>query len=169
MTIVSICTIALTMLSPRSTPQQMSVCIQVLQAAEERGLPLPLVASLSWHESRFHDDRTSRAGAVGPLQVLPKFWCKADPCDHIEAGLNALQWYIQKTQNYSSAICRYNAGTCSRLSSAWSKKVIQTARFLTAQVTRSFTCSSHTQKQATTHQSKSSITASCLQSSTRTN
>ena len=50
----------------------MAVCMDVLNEADARGLPLPLVASLSWHESRFRYV-TSKAGAKGPLQVLPKF------------------------------------------------------------------------------------------------
>ena len=149
MTIVSICTLALATLAPLATPQQMSVCIQVLQASEERGLPPSLVAALSWHESRFHDDRTSRVGAVGPLQVLPQYWCKTTPCDHIEAGLDALQWYIRKTSTHLHAICRYNAGTCKRLSSAWSRKVMRTAKYF-SRTTSSLFSYSHTFHQDTT-------------------
>lgn len=159
MTIVSICTLALATLAPTATTQQMSVCIQVLQASEQRGLPPSLVAALSWHESRFHDDRTSRVGAVGPLQVLPKYWCKTTPCDHIEAGLDALQWYIKKTSTYLHAVCRYNAGTCKKSSSPWSRKVMRTARFFSRTIL-SLSSSYPTSHQGTTVPHQISTSAS---------
>ena len=130
MAIITTCTIALALLAQTNTTEQMSVCIQVVSAAEERGLPLELVAALSWHESRFQDNVVSKANAVGPLQILEKFWCKTDPCNHIESGLDAIEWYIKKSRDYTHAICRYNAGRCTKLSSRWSKKVLKTARAL---------------------------------------
>jgi soluble lytic murein transglycosylase-like protein len=103
----------------------MTTCIDVATEAVRVGVNPALAVSLSWHETRLRPGLTSKAGAMGPLQVIPKFWCKSEPCDYVEAGLRALRFYLNKEPNDRKAICRYNAGTCKPKSWAWAGKVVQ--------------------------------------------
>ena len=97
--------------------KQMSVCLDLVAESQLAAIDPSLTASLAWHETRLLPGRISSKGAQGPLQVIPRFWCKTDPCDYIKAGLRALAHYLGKEPSETRAICRYNAGTC--IPSAW--------------------------------------------------
>ena len=125
---VLICTTLLSIHIPlqhRTAMEQMSTCLSVVAESQTVAIDPVLSASLAWHETRLHPGLTSRAGAKGPLQVLPRFWCKAKPCDYIKAGLKALRYYLSKERTERKAICRYNAGTCKPKSWAWAGKVMR--------------------------------------------
>ena len=126
MAIITLCTLIISQChKDRLCIVQMSTCIDVATEAVRAGLDPALAVSLSWHETRLRPGLTSKVGAQGPLQVIPKFWCKSEPCDYVEAGLRALKYYLRKEPNERKAICRYNAGSCKPKSWAWAGKVIK--------------------------------------------
>ena len=70
----------------------------------------PMLAVAVAHvESRFDKRAVSSAGAVGPLQVLTKFWCKNKRCNLVEAGVRALNTYVSK-YGEKEGLCRYVSG-----------------------------------------------------------
>ena len=127
---VLICTTLLSIHIPlqhRTAMEQMSTCLSVVTESQSASAPPALTASLAWHETRLLPNRPSNKGAKGPLQGIPRFWCKSEPCDYIRAGLRALKYYLSKERTERKAICRYNAGTCKPKSWAWAGKVMRLA------------------------------------------
>lgn len=68
-------------------------CAEVAVRAPLYGIPPKVAVRQAYAESRFRRDRVSGAGAVGPLQVIPRYWCRRAPCDHVGAGLRAMAHY----------------------------------------------------------------------------
>lgn len=86
------------------------LCIEIAERAREHDLdPLELIA-LSWVESRHTPKLTSSAGAVGPLQVMLKYWRRDGDRDHITAGLRAWTYYRARSASAQEAAGRYNGG-----------------------------------------------------------
>ena len=89
-----------------------TTCLAVVAVAQIADVDPYLAVSVAWFESKFNPDAVSSAGAVGPLQVLPKYWCperRLRGCNLLEAGARALQRYTRKYA-LREALCRYNAG-----------------------------------------------------------
>ena len=125
-----ICTALLCVYTPprHSTyMQQMGTCLSLVVESQSVAIDPTLSASLGWHETRLRANLTSSKGAKGPLQVIPRFWCKSEPCDYTRAGLRALRHYLDREPTERHAICRYNAGTCKPKSWAWAGKVMRLA------------------------------------------
>ena len=97
--------------------EQMGICLSLVAESQSAGVAPSITTALAWHETRLRANLTSSKGAKGPLQVIPRFWCKSDPCDYVRAGLRALKHYRNKEPTVTRAICRYNAGTC--IPKAW--------------------------------------------------
>lgn len=71
--------------------EAISVCEEVVAKADKTGLDPVLMATLSYAESRFKRGVRSKVGAVGPLQVMPRWTCPGGErkgCDLVQAGLN---------------------------------------------------------------------------------
>ena len=76
---------------------RLPTCVAVAEEAEEQGVPGELVIALAYVESRFNPDVVSRSGAVGPMQVLPKYACEDGvECDHIVAGVLMLRRWARR-------------------------------------------------------------------------
>jgi len=76
------------------------------------GVDPGLAVSLAFHESRLDAGAVSSAQAVGPMQVIPRWWCPErvlEGCDLVAAGVGAL---AALTGRYGAleGIARYNAG-----------------------------------------------------------
>lgn len=134
MAIITLCTLLLSQChKDRLCTVQMATCIDVATEAAGAGVDPALAVSLSWYETRLRPGLTSKVGAKGPLQVIPRFWCKTTPCDYVEAGLRALKHYLKKEPNKQMAICRYNAGTCNPRSWDWAAGVIKLSKSIQVQ------------------------------------
>jgi len=117
---VLICTALLSIHIPlhhSTAMEQMGICLSLVTESQSAGVAPSITTALAWHETRLRANLTSSKGAKGPLQVIPRFWCKSDPCDYVRAGLRALKHYLGKEPTEKRAICRYNAGTC--IPKAW--------------------------------------------------
>lgn len=68
------------------------ICSRIVVTANDFGVDPYLAAAVAFEESKF-SFRTSSAGAIGPMQILPKYWCpgkKAKGCNTIYHGVRAL-------------------------------------------------------------------------------
>ena len=90
------------------------VRVRVVREARRQGVDADVALALAWRESRWTCGARSSAGAVGPLQVIPRHWCpggREAGCDLVAAGIRALAYYRRTSPDWSEALCRYNAGT----------------------------------------------------------
>ena len=116
----------------RQVPRRLEMCIQVVNAAHNRSVDPILALSVAYHESRLRNI-VSPKGARGPLQVIPKWWCKNPrKCDYVKAGVKALETYIDlNPNNLCKALAQYNRGFVGRCSKGrseyyYAKRVLNT-------------------------------------------
>lgn len=105
-----------------------ATCMAIATAADQRNLPVRLALAVAWNESRFDYYAVGRSGEVGPLQALPRYWCRAKPCNRIAAGLRALAYHLDRQPTHKAALARYNGckSSCSR--SRYGRKVLKTLK-----------------------------------------
>lgn len=88
----------------------------ILLAAYEHNLSPDLISSVIMTESSFRTNVVSKAGAVGPVQVRPKYWSDScgdlnNPLDNIRCGAMVLQRYSKEANgNVKVALKMYNVG-----------------------------------------------------------
>lgn len=93
----------------------------IRRASEAHGLDWILVASLIFEESRFNPDANSSAGAVGLMQLLPRFAgvdsaALHDPEINIQAGVERLAdihrsyYYLDEADRWYFTLATYHAG-----------------------------------------------------------
>ena len=93
---------------------------------------MTVAVALAYTESRYSTRAVSRAGALGPLQVLPQWHCpgrKAKGCDLVEAGVKALarygRLYAHKPGGWHTALCHWNAGNrCTKRGRWFARRVM---------------------------------------------
>jgi soluble lytic murein transglycosylase-like protein len=88
---------------------RIQVCEEVVNSAELHGIDPLLAIAVSHVESGLQRGLVSSAGAVGPMQVMRRFWCKSEPCNLIDAGMYALKHY-QLRYGQEESLCRYSSG-----------------------------------------------------------
>jgi len=70
------------------------VCEEVAQKAIDTGIDPVLVTALAYSESRFKRHLRSKAGAIGPLQIMAHHHCpgrRSKGCDLVQTGINTLR------------------------------------------------------------------------------
>lgn len=106
------------------------VCEAVADAAWSSDVPVTLAVSVAYHESKYTLDRVSTAGAIGPLQVLPRYWCRDEPCDPIAAGMRALRWWLVRADwQTRRAVCAYT-GCKVTGNTSFVERIVATTRWL---------------------------------------
>ena len=144
---VTYCAVLLSRLAPEKTTRsyvrvtskkyeaRMSTCLAIAGEAEYHEVDVIFSLAIAWEESKFKEVIESHAGAVGPLQVLPKYWCpngKRKGCDLVEAGILAMKKLLAKYPE-AEAACHYNGGNiCGRGAKAYAKRVLITKERLNA-------------------------------------
>jgi soluble lytic murein transglycosylase-like protein len=96
---------------------------QVASVAAEHGMSAPLVQSIAWNESSFHNAAVSGAGARGVMQIIPDTWTfidqqvaeqpldPASAIDNVEAGVIYLHYlYHLKGGDGDAAVASYFQG-----------------------------------------------------------
>jgi len=129
---VAVCTVLVSslVLTDGSRSVRMQTCKDLVKEAKVQSVAPEEILGIAWHESRFRPDAVSRQGAIGPLQILPKYFCpNADPkgCDTIKEGVKAWKRYRSKYQEegVSKALCHYNGGRlCGKRAAQYAVKVI---------------------------------------------
>lgn len=115
LSILAPCIIALGIISAEHgdrMPMRAVACADVTYEAMRAGVDVQLAVSVAYHESRIDYRAQSSQGAVGPMQVVPRWWCpdgKADGCDLVRAGVGALASYTTR-YGVRDGLARYNAG-----------------------------------------------------------
>lgn len=110
-----------------------ATCEQVVQVAQEEGVPPALAVSLAWHESRFDPKARGPRGARGPMQVMPATQKRLGP-GLVRAGVRALDnWMDRSGGDRARAVCHYRSGTrCGAKSLKWARGVVRMAGTLNA-------------------------------------
>jgi soluble lytic murein transglycosylase-like protein len=96
---------------------------QVASVAAEEGMSAPLVQSIAWNESAFHNAAVSGAGARGMMQIMPDTWTfivdqlaeqpldPASAIDNVRAGVIYLHYlYHLKGDDGDAAVASYYQG-----------------------------------------------------------
>lgn len=123
------CTAVVGSKTTKLVEHRVSVCEDVAVEAIMQNVDPVLAVSVAWRESSLLRNAKSSKGAVGPMQVLPRFWCKEKRCNLVKAGIDALKYY---TTRYGTrpGLCAYFSGkTCSRSSKSsdrYQRSVMQT-------------------------------------------
>jgi hypothetical protein len=114
-----------------SSPGPWPVCLEVARAARAEGVDPHLAVALAWSESRMRHNVESPAGALGPLQVIPRYWCpdgRRDGCDLTRAGARALRVLIDR-HGPERGICHYASGNvCTPRALRYARYIIEVAR-----------------------------------------
>ena len=128
------CLLVLTLepMSPGVLRDRLPVCADLAERAVRSGLDPALMVSIAWVESRFDGKAVSRAGAVGIMQVLPRYFCpkrRARGCDLVAAGLDAFARWRRNSRTVFETLCRYNAGwRCGRRGRYYARSVLRIRR-----------------------------------------
>ena len=129
--------------NPLVDESNFDVCLSIAEEANAQGVNPIMSVSVGWIESRFTNP-TSGAGARGPLQIIPRYWCpegRLRGCDLVENGISAIDNFYKRyarsgmcggdflnTEYYSSwssPLCHYNSGNrCNSSSRAYARAVI---------------------------------------------
>lgn len=88
------------------------------RAVEETGVPVQILAGVLATESTFRYRAESWAGAIGPAQVIPRYWgdlCTGNlyrPEDNIRCGARVLMHYHQRycERRWRCTLSHYNVG-----------------------------------------------------------
>ena len=109
-----------------------AVCEDVGAAALVEGVSVELALALAYTESRLNPDAESSAGALGPLQVIPKWHCprrRARGCDLVGVGVRTLKRYRAKYgPAWADALCHWNSGNqCVRRARIFARAVLRRA------------------------------------------
>lgn len=115
-----------------------AVCQAVADEAELAGLDPHYVLALAYTESRFNPHAKSKAGARGPVQILPKYHCprgRLRGCDLIREGIRHLAHLVDKYDAaWDLVLCHWNGGNvCGAGSRRFARIVAGRARKLEAQ------------------------------------
>lgn len=89
----------------------------IVHSADKHGVVEVLLTSIVATESSFRKDAISHKGAIGPAQIMPRFWeefCSpldlSAPGDNIECGARILSHLLEQCWDESCAIQSYNMG-----------------------------------------------------------
>lgn len=137
--ISALCLLATAPLPDRMVDERMPVCLEVAtRAAEAPDLDVYLVTAVAWEESKFHPDKESKAGARGPLQAIPKYFCpdgKLEGCDLTLAGFTAMRRF--RARFADDWLCHYNQGNadCGRKARKYARRVTRLSESLRKRLT----------------------------------
>ena len=93
---------------PEATGEQVS-SDEIIQIAEEHGVPGSLAAAIAWQESGFNNSVISSAGARGVMQIIPETWdfvqnslasgslSASSAQDNVHAGVMYLAYLLDRT------------------------------------------------------------------------
>lgn len=88
----------------------------ILEAHMKSGVPVGHIAALLATESSFRYQARSHVGAIGPAQVVPRYWsdfCQGsldDPDANVICGARVLAHYRESCPDWRCAFQKYNVG-----------------------------------------------------------
>ena len=89
----------------------------IVHSADKHGIDEVLLTSIVATESSFRKDAISHKGAIGPAQIMPKYWKEfcapldlSVPRENIECGARILSHLLEQCWDESCVIRSYNMG-----------------------------------------------------------
>ncbi len=129
-----ICTTIVGMYRFPDKSEAYDVCEMVVWEAEAQGVDPTLVVALAFHESGLRRFVVSRVGAIGPLQVMPRYYPKDVPRNtrgQIKAGVQILKLRLKKSRDVIRAVAMYNGGNKpGERSFRWARSVMRLSKKL---------------------------------------
>jgi len=135
---------------PPQFDERVGVCLEVARAAENEELMVSIVVSVALEESAFQRKLRSKAGAMGPLQIIPRYHCPnaqgehkpherrgtLQGCDLVKDGVKAVGWFWRTyDHDWQRALAHYNSGTKIYNSSrAYARRVMRRSKRIERQL-----------------------------------
>jgi len=150
--ILALCTSAISEIPQRHThhrAKKIRLCEKIGAKALAAGLDPSIIIAVAWRESAISYVTNKRSGATGPLQILPRYWCRrgrTKGCDLIAAGLQAFKIF-SKRRSLRETLCRYSSGrSCREVRGArrYAGAVFRTLRKIRAAATNQCSWTSQT-------------------------
>jgi soluble lytic murein transglycosylase-like protein len=111
-------------------------CVEVVVKADAEQMDRHVAIAIAWFESRFTPTAVSSEGAVGTMQVIPRWACpnrRKQGCDLVAAGVHAYLAWLRRYKEPRLALCHYNSGNvCTGSSRAYARRVLDLAERLAA-------------------------------------
>jgi len=112
--------------NPEMTRDAFFVCMEMVAESRRQRVPPFWTLSVAYTETRWRHGLVGSLGEIGPLQIMPKYYCPADPttpypkgsakmCGDrtVYYGVKALKNHLLKYGNEDLATCHYKQGnTC---------------------------------------------------------
>ena len=118
----------------RLKARKLEACVELGARASDAGRDVSLILAMSWIESAFEPKAKSKAGALGMLQILPRYFCprrRAKGCDLIAAGFRAIDAWAALSKSRCEMLCKYNGGhVCGRRSRLYAHRVANIQRVI---------------------------------------
>lgn len=92
----------------RYASNKIKTCQIVAHRAQRDNLDAIELITLSFIETRHTNHLTSKKGAKGALQALPRYWSRPTDKDFIDAGLRAWKYYKLNSSSLQETAGRYN-------------------------------------------------------------
>ena len=114
--------------------ENITVCNMLVEDALDQEVPIDIVLSVAWTESRFTaQSKPNKSGCVGPMQIKIKYWCKdkkLSSCDTFSDGVKAIKYLLKRFKPVNKAICFYNDSRKPRCKPAFGYKTDYVKHFL---------------------------------------
>ena len=124
--VILVCVMAVSLIH-NAPPDRWVTCSDLVEESRAQGVPPHLTVAVAMVESRLNAEAVSSAGALGPIQILPKWHCpgrKSEGCDLIHQGVALLRKLRVKYGSWDLAWCHYSAGTrCTEHGQRYARKV----------------------------------------------
>jgi soluble lytic murein transglycosylase-like protein len=94
-------------------PVMQAACEAVAVEAKRQGMDTYIALAVGWEESRFTPTAVSKEGAIGTMQVIPRWACPnrtRQGCDLVAAGVRAYLSWLKRSKEPRLALCHYNNG-----------------------------------------------------------
>ena len=118
---------------PRYAPaarDAVEICEEIISRTEPFSVDPVVAIAIASEETRLQRDLKSSHGAVGPMQVLPIYWCpKAGACNEIDAGLRAIAYFLKREKGDELRALTAYAGAGSR-AQRYGRRVYRRAKAL---------------------------------------
>lgn len=81
----------------RAARNAVEICEEITIRAIPFGVDPVVAVAIASEETRLQRGLKSHSGAVGPMQVLPIYWCpQVGSCNEIDAGLSAISYFLKR-------------------------------------------------------------------------
>jgi len=105
----------------------------LINMEKEYKMPNGILQNIAYHESRYNPNAVSHAGAIGIMQIHPR-WHKGvnpyKPYESIKYGAKYLQSLYDRFQNWEMALAAWNWGQGNLAKYSYNKAPLETRNFI---------------------------------------